>query len=97
MLRKNIRVSSSKLPSDFFNSRESSRYEPKRLSLKKSYIKENVRDIFTPSFKTQESLDPLRSYLTERKIGTAKPNMNKDDNLIHEVIRSARNLRGVLR
>lgn len=41
--RKNIKVKSSRLPVDFFNNNEPSRYSPKRISLKKSIADEHTR------------------------------------------------------
>ena len=43
ILRKNIKVKSTRLPLDFFNSNELDRYSPKRISLKKSIAEENTR------------------------------------------------------
>jgi hypothetical protein len=37
------------------------------------------------------------TLLSERKIETARVNMNRDDTLIHEVISTTRNIRRVLR
>ncbi len=102
VLRRNIRIRSSKLPPDFFKHPESKRYAPSS-SLQRSQAEETVnRTIRTPSFCPRNHKTPPKfpEGSENRKAETARTAPEKresDDRLILGVLQTSENLRKIVR